>query len=168
MNIFALDHDPKKAAEYHIDKHAIKMILETAQLLSTAHHILDNEPKPGLYQPTHANHPSAKWARETSGNYIWLLDLGFALLAEYRRRYGKTHKTTGVLKALCTLPKNIKMDAKTPFAQAMPEKYKHHDPITAYRNYYIQEKAKIATWKNGIPTWWPQEETNALLSTQTR
>ncbi len=41
MNIFYLDHDVYKCAEMHNDKHTVKMILEYAQLLSTAHRFLD-------------------------------------------------------------------------------------------------------------------------------
>lgn len=37
MNIFALNIDPRKAAEAHGDKHVIKMILETCQMLYSAH-----------------------------------------------------------------------------------------------------------------------------------
>ena len=43
MNIFYLHSDPKTCASMHCDKHVVKMILETAQMLSTAHHELDGE-----------------------------------------------------------------------------------------------------------------------------
>jgi hypothetical protein len=157
MNIFVLDPNPKLAAEYHCDKHVVKMILETAQLLSTAHHTLDGDNAPaGIYKRTHANHPCATWARETTTNYAWLLNLGFALLNEYTKRYGKEHKTSGVLKELRTQPRNITIAPMTPFAQAMPPQYKHKDAVRAYRTYYFIDKAPIATWKHGAPTWWPK------------
>lgn len=41
MNIFWLDNDPATNARYHCDKHIVKMIVEYAQLLSTAHRVLD-------------------------------------------------------------------------------------------------------------------------------
>ena len=43
MNIFYLHENPEICAEYHCDKHVVKMILETAQMLSTAHRIIDGE-----------------------------------------------------------------------------------------------------------------------------
>lgn len=105
MNIFYLDRDPVLAAQYHTNKHVIKMVLETAQLLSTAHRVVDGIDnklpdtdtrfKPDrddvLYLATHISHPSAVWARATVGNYMWLYALFLALLQEYTHRYGKTH-----------------------------------------------------------------------------
>lgn len=97
MNIFVLDKDPVKAARFHNDRHVIKMILESAQLLSTAHVVLDGEKVaaydvPFLLRPTHVNHPCAIWARATGANYDWLYRLLVGLLAEYTRRYGKVHR----------------------------------------------------------------------------
>lgn len=43
MNIFYLSHDPREAAAFHCDKHVVKMIVETAQMLSTAHRLLDGQ-----------------------------------------------------------------------------------------------------------------------------
>ena len=86
MNIFYLDKDPKKCAEMHCDKHVVKMILEYAQLLSTAHRVLDGNEwadHVGLYKATHKNHPSAIWARESAGNYFWLNKLFQELCKEY-------------------------------------------------------------------------------------
>lgn len=61
MNIFRLDNDPISAAIYQCDKHVVKMCLETAQLLSTTHRVLDGEEaSPVLYKATHKNHPSAR------------------------------------------------------------------------------------------------------------
>ena len=75
MNIFKLDRNAKKAAEYHCDKHVVKMLIEYAQLMSTAHRVLDGDEesdKLGLYKTAYKNHPCTIWARETSGNYRWL------------------------------------------------------------------------------------------------
>jgi hypothetical protein len=152
MNIFVLDRDPRLAAEYHCDKHVIKMILETAQLLSAAHHVLDGE-KPGLYKLTHKNHPCSLWTRESRENYFWTLNLGLWLLYEYEKRYGKTHKTSEVMERLKTAPKNTPYGRLTTFAQAMPEIYQREDAVEAYRTYYIAEKAPICKWKTQTP-WW--------------
>ena len=70
MNIFYLDRDPHEAARLQCDKHVVKMILETAQLLSTAHNELDGGQI--AYKTTHKNHPSAVWARKSLDNYLWL------------------------------------------------------------------------------------------------
>ena len=43
MNIFYLDRDPVIAAQMMCDKHVVKMILESAQMLSTAHRVLDGD-----------------------------------------------------------------------------------------------------------------------------
>ena len=69
------------------------MILEYAQILSTAHRVLDNNNNEGLYKATHINHPSTIWARTTSENYKWLYDLFLSLLDEYTFRYNKFHST---------------------------------------------------------------------------
>lgn len=150
MNIFVLDADPILAARYHHDKHVVKMILETAQLLSTA------SPFPGCYKPTHINHPCTKWVAESNENYSWLWQLGIALGNEYTYRYGKQHKSHEVIRAAGRhLGSFITLTPKpTPFAQAMPKQYKHADAVTAYRNYYIGEKVKQSKWTNRpTPEW---------------
>lgn len=43
MNIFYLDNDPAKAAKDLVDKHIVKMPLESAQMLSTVHRLLDGQ-----------------------------------------------------------------------------------------------------------------------------
>ena len=43
MNIFVLDEDPTIAAQMQCDKHVVKMIVESAQMLSTAHRMLDGK-----------------------------------------------------------------------------------------------------------------------------
>lgn len=85
MQVFVLDKDPVLAARYHCDKHVVKMIVETCQLLCTAHHLHGSEQPP--YRKTHVNHPCAIWARESRANYDWLIQLGFALSDEYTLRY---------------------------------------------------------------------------------
>ena len=157
MNIFALHSDPYRAAKMHCDKHVVKMILETAQLLSTAHHELDGEfALDGLYKTTHKNHPSAKWVRESDTNYMWAWRLMQGLCAEYTARYGKIHATeTKMLDKLMNLPRNIPNGYQTPIPQCMPIEYKCDDVVQAYRNYYIGAKKDIAVWKHGnYPEWW--------------
>lgn len=158
MNIFYLDHDTKECASYHCDKHVVKMILEYAQLMSTAHRVLDGDEYAddvGLYKETHKNHPSAVWARQNSNNYIWLYRLFCNLLEEYTLRYGRTHKTSCLKEPLYVLPCNItygKEMLQPP--QCMPNEYKvDRNSTAAYRNYYIGAKASIAKWKYQRPEW---------------
>lgn len=144
MNIFYLDADPILAAQQQCDKHVVKMILETAQLLSTAHRELDGDAyadSVGLYKATHKNHPSAVWVRGCVANYHWAHVHLTALCAEYTRRYDKTHKTQRLLALLAVVPSAISSsDAITDVPQCMPDDYKCSDSVAAYRDYYQQEK----------------------------
>lgn len=144
------------AAQAHCDKHVVKMILEYAQLLSTAHRLLDGDNVPEvLYKVTHKNHPSAVWTRESRDNYIWLYDLFVSLCDEYTSRYGKIHATDKKLRwALYKVPKSIPNVGFTSLRLAMPDEYKQACPVASYRAYYKAEKSNIAKWKTNQPTWW--------------
>ena len=159
MNIFVLDHDPMVAAIMHCDKHVVKMILETAQMLSTAHHVHNSAQAPFVYKKAHINHPCTIWVRESFENYDWSFQLFFALNREFSMRRGKNHESwIKMHKLLSNNPAPRK--SLTPFAQAMPEQYKCGDAVKAYRAYYKGEKARFATWNwNGAatPYWWTQE-----------
>lgn len=149
MNIFFLSWKPRQAAESHCDKHVVKMIIETAQLLYAAHWVLEthNLP-PNAYKLSHKNHPSAIWTRESLTNYLWLCSLGWWLCKEYQFRYGenKTHKTEAhIVWLLNNPPKMLSVDM-TPVKLAMPDEYKMPDPIDSYQKYYIEAKLK----KRGI------------------
>jgi hypothetical protein len=181
MNIFALDYDPKQCAEWHVDKHVIKQILEYSQLLSTAHRILDGEQytklsatgrrtsawrledirESILYSATHINHPSAVWARQTTENYNSLHGLLLMLCSEYTYRYGKIHKcqSSGLVGELFTPPGNLKHGGLSPVLLAMPDEYKiSKDPVECYREYYRKGKPHLHSWKGKIagrevPSW---------------
>jgi len=155
VNIFALSEDPAEAARWTIDKHANKMVLETAQILST---ISWQFGVPAPYKPTHARHPCTLWAAETYANWRWLLEHGLALSAEYRRRYEKTHASERVISWASEHgghPERT-LTTRTPFAQAMPDVYKREDPVLAYRSYYLGAKRDMASWKAPAepPPWW--------------
>ena len=170
MNIFYLHREPKIAAQMHVDKHCVKMILETCQLLSTAHRVLDGEQVIGktktgrnvkrwvlpdsrdetLYQATHVNHPSAVWCRQSHLNYRWLHNLLVELIVEYHYRYGKVHKcqNIGLVDDLSMLPKSIPYRPFTEPTPAMPDKYKiPGNSVQSYRNYYNGEKQRMFRWK---------------------
>ena len=147
MNIFYLDKDPKLAAIYQYNKHVVKMILESAQMLCTAHHCYGSaEQKANVpYKQAHLNHPSTVWARQSKSTYMWLYDHMMALGTEYYVRYGKTHLTITKCKDfLATPPKHIQGDEWSQPPQAMPDEYKHKDSIIAYWQYYINDKSHIA------------------------
>ena len=158
MNIFFLSVNPTECAQQHVNKHVVKMILEYAQLLSNAHHMLDGDQviEP-IYKLTHKNHPSAIWVRSSSHHYLWLHSLLTALCKEYTYRYTKVHKVEriGLLDILSKTPKNIPIKGwlsdPTP---AMPDEYKVDTVIQSYRNYYIGNKKSFAAWKNrDTPSW---------------
>ena len=153
MNIFVLGNSARESAEMHCDKHCVKMILEYAQLLSSAHRVLDEEnAHPDLYKIAHKNHPSTIWTRSSKQHYDWLYRLFKMLSAEYSIRYSngkfKVHKSWEKLgKLLETAPKNIEDNGWEDPPQCMPDSCKDEDVVTAYRNYYIQEKKYFAEWK---------------------
>ena len=157
MNLFILSLIQKEIAQFMMDKHVSKILLEAVQMLCSAKRILDpqDEANDKLYKLAHKNHPVTIWCRKSKENFIWTLDLIEELHNEWRYRYGhsesKFHKS--YLIALY-LRKNIPSDDKfeekgiTEFAIVMPDKYKCEDPVISYRNYYMsEEKQKIATWK---------------------
>lgn len=162
MNIFYLDHDVKKCAEYHVDSHVTKMITEYSQMLSTAHRVLDE----GLRKPrylmevAHLNHPSTKWVRENIVNYLYLRSLLRALIDEYDYRYGvRTNFMRSRKIALLDPPKNIAKTKVDPVSEtiplAMPEPFKNYsDRLQSYRNFYRLGKKRIHRWtKRPVPDW---------------
>ena len=170
MNIFYLSNNTKECAQMHVDKHCVKMILEYAQLLSTAHRVIDGveyvDDSSGrkikrwklgssyediLYKATHINHPSAIWVRHSYDNYAWLRSLLYQLCKEYTYRYDKVHKveSSGLMEALCYAPINIKLSKFTEPTPAMPDEYiVKGDSIQSYHNYYNGAKVKLFSWKN--------------------
>ena len=150
MNIFYLDKDPVKAAQYQYNKHVVKMILESAQMLCTAHHHYaeelgyDNSYIP--YKKAHYNHPSTIWTRQNSRNYYWLYHHMLALGDEYTKRYDKTHLTISKCwQPLQFVPKGMPLGGPiTQPPQAMPDEFKRDCAIHAYWLYYVYDKKHIA------------------------
>ena len=150
MNIFYLDKCPEKAARLQYNKHVVKMILESAQMLCTAHHCygdkdqVENVP----YKQAHLNHPSTVWTRRSKSTYMWLYDHMMALGNEYTKRYGKTHLSITKCKDFLAIPpRHIQGDDWCQPPQAMPDEYKDECSIQAYWNYYIGEKHVVANLK---------------------
>ncbi len=182
MNIFFLSMDPKKAAQAHADKHVVKMLLESTQLLWTAQHVLaaeagtavpDLETAPptatgrtGGYKSTHKNHPCAKWARGTIGNYRWLVALALALADEYHYRFTelqerqKPHACEVHVAWLRDHEPPALAAANGPLtwpALAMPEEFKvSPSPVACYRAFYVgSKKARgiVSYTRRDRPTW---------------
>tara|TARA_B100001093_G_scaffold518917_1_gene605556 strand:+ start:806 stop:1297 length:492 start_codon:yes stop_codon:yes gene_type:complete len=143
MNIFYLHKDPYKAASYMYDKHKVKMILESAQMLCTAHRYYGNEDVP--YKTAHLNHPSSIWCRLNKNSYRWLYNHMLALGEEYTARYGRKHLTiTKCKEPLGHYPPGIPEGKFIQPPQCMPDEYKvEGDSLSAYWNYYEQDKVKI-------------------------
>ena len=182
MNIFYLDKDPIKAAQMSCDKHCVKMIVESAQMLSTAHRMIDGNlytdktkagrkikrwkhPNPNmektLYKACHTGHPSTVWVMESAYNYHWLYRHMMALNTEFKMRYGHIldHKTIQLLEGpLMYPPRNISLNTiATDPPPAMPEYCKiKGDSVASYKKYYIYEKQRFATWKSPstVPAWY--------------
>jgi hypothetical protein len=174
MNIFYIDQDPTQAAQWMVDKHVVKMILESAQLLSTAHRVLDgkeyvdgssgrrikrwmlaDDREHVLYKATHINHPSAVWCRTSVCNYQWLVDHFYALLDEYTYRYNKKHKCSELAYTLQSPPFNLKAWDETPMLCAMDDKYiVSKDAVENYRNYYKAGKSALHKWTNREAPYW--------------
>lgn len=178
MNIFFLSYDPRIAARYHCDKHVVKMLLESTQLLWTAHHVAaattpsqlipDIESAPTTlssggrqhgYKPTHKNHPCAIWVRTSITNYRWLVLLAEALAAEYHYRWpARTtpHACEAHVAWLKTHEPPLPLSQLTEPPQAMPPEFKTAYPIYAYRAYYLGDKAArgLLTYTRRDPPVW--------------
>jgi hypothetical protein len=156
LNIFILDNDPEKSVQYMVDKHVVKMPVETAQILSTALWrlgVIDD----GLYKPTHKNHPCCIWAAASYLNFMKAFEIGLNICEEYTYRYRKTHASEEVLSLCAYLVTEQRFPSRplTPHVQCMPEQYQGPDPVEAYRSYYIGEKQHLAVWsKRPVPEWW--------------
>jgi hypothetical protein len=179
MNIFFLSFDPRKAAQQHCDRHVVKMILESAQLLWTAWHVsmagrgddlLASAP-PTLggtrgYRPTHKNHPCAIWARETLANYRWLCALATELAAEYHYRYPSAgeHATEPHIRWLSAHPPLLPEKPLTWPALAMPEEYKiSRNPTACYRAYYLGTKTGFLHYKRRDAPEWIVKNSNTRI-----
>lgn len=181
MNVFYLHENAEVCAKQHCDKHVVKMIIEYAQLLSTAHRVLDGKEYEGrtktgrkakrwrlddwredtLYMASHMKHPDELWLQKSKENYDWTYRLFSCLCDEYTHRYGKVHETCRKLRdALVNAPNNLASKGFIEPPQCMPDYCKAERSIDAYHNYYIKEKVRFAKWtKRDIPEWFK----NAVL-----
>lgn len=149
MNIFYIDSNPQICAQYHHDVHVNKMIIETAQMLSAAHHVHLSKYRDVIYKPAYVNHPSTIWVRHNELTYKWAFHLFTYLSHEFKYRSGKDHATfVNYAKYLEKIPFNNTNYEFVPPPLCMPDQYKHYDHVQAYRNFYKAEKMFN---KNGKP-----------------
>lgn len=182
MNIFILGFDPVSSAQMQCNAHVVKMILESAQMLSTAHRMLDGtvEKQPSksgkrvvnywrhptlddvLYKAVHHHHPCTVWTMACADNYRWHYDHWIALCHEFQHRFGKDHTTFLKLRDVLYLaPRGTLGIPRTSFAQAMPDEFKNSaDPVAAYRSYYQtkQDRFKMKWTNRPIPDWFKLKE----------
>jgi len=188
MNLFYLDQNLDKCAEYHVDKHIVKMPLEVAQLLCTAiwvdkhlgfvpraldkaeskilndlkkeiKHLPPKDRPPTPYLPMMYNHPCTIWVRSSLDNFEWTHCYGNALNEEYCYRYGKRHKSVEEVINILPEPQNMERRGFTTFGLAMPDDLKDYDnPIQSYRDYYHLDKATFAAWTGRDKPDWWSED----------
>lgn len=160
MNIFVTSECPEQSARWLCDKHCIKMLLESTQLLCTAYH---EQGKQAPYKPSHRNHPSSIWTRMSYDNFQWLIAHAHGISDEYTVRYGKTHKSKAVLEWCEDNVHLLSFDTQdlTPFAIAIAEDcicrthpdFESMTAIEKYRQYILLDKKHIHAWKKNQP-WW--------------
>lgn len=196
LNIFYLDHDPRQAAQFHCDRHVVKMCVETAQILSTVWHIVNEEeigeswvPPPPfgkryqveehespaytrtlagqrIYRGTHRKHPSVLWAAESKANYEWLWRLGMHLAAEYAFRYERQHRTQGVLWTLEAVPPALPSAPRSEPPAVMPEQFLYIEDGIVHA--VPSYRRLYAEGKAGILSWKKREQPHWLEFDGTR
>lgn len=157
MNIFVINHTPESAAEDHCDTHVRKMLVESAQMLSFAHHAAGSRMAGMLYRnsKSHQNHPCTKWVKESRANYIWLYELALCLDYQFNQRSGKPHKTgEEILPLLDVVPPGYTKTFLTPFAQAIPEQFRSSNVVESYRDFYATKYFIADEYKQApMPEW---------------
>lgn len=156
MNIFVVDFCPFIAAQMLCDKHVVKMVLETAQILSHVAYRYGYFSE-DVYKSSYAHHPCTRWAGNRKDQWLWTCKHGLGLAQEYTHRYEKIHPAQYVIEACLDGgfgPNFGKRRATMFFAQAMPDQYKQRNAVKAYRAYYLNEKLRFAKWTNRLPPKW--------------
>jgi len=177
MNLFFLSTSIKKAARYHVNRHVVKMILETTQLLSTAVRVLEpTRTDEWLYRATHRNHPWARWVRRHANNYTFACRFGLALCREYTHRYDREHACQRRIEQALVAPptrfdssddeKHLLVEygdyRLTSIPLCMPDEYRRpEDAVASYRAYYAGAKQQLHAWRRRErPEWLDEPKTS--------
>jgi len=184
MNIFILseEREPllhyKQQAMFHLDRHVVKMIAESTQMLVTslvttynagklaaAPQIANSMPCKPL-SASMTKHPCTQWACASIEHFNYLACLALQLCHEHRYRYplSAEHAYMPWLQALVTeltrLGLGPEADLPTQFAIAVKNVNKrsiaadHLLALDTYRDYYVRDKRSFATWKKRMkPVW---------------
>ena len=158
MNVFVTSLNAKQCALEHCHVHRNKMLIEYAQLLSSANHIL-GKGTDSMYKLTHQHHPSTKWVVSDAGNYAWLYSMWTELASLYAKHRGRQHKSYDKLHEVL----KPKVDSKPNFNYSMlsmPDEYKSDDIASSYQNYLC---SKFTEWRSrerpmkvefdSVPSW---------------
>jgi hypothetical protein len=169
MNIFYTHASAEVCALDHSNRHCIKMILEYAQMLSTAHRKLDGHrwaDEQGLMKSTHENHPCTFWVEQSTYHYKWLFDMWVYLLYQYRTTYGRNHKVESLMPALVNTPYNmVKRGFKPCYPVGDVELAKQIKDVKLYYRYYLIQKYNAWDAKGysfdypwGFPNWLSKQD----------
>ena len=166
MNVFACDPSPEVSARSLADRHVVKMVLETAQILSTTVRELGLDDS-DLYKSTHLHHPIVVACIHDSGYRDWVIRHGRALAREYTHRYDRFHVSSFVLdRAAHRLRRLGPPSVLTSFPLAMPEELQSDDPHESYRRYLATKYARwgpMARWtRRTRPAWAASSEPHDL------
>lgn len=144
MNLFVPSPSIDISVESLDDKRVVKMVLETAQVISTAIRLHDPETTMPIYKMTHKNHPVSIWVRDTQDNYKYTLDYFVKICNEYTYRFGKVHKSESLLPHFIEFYKYMAVsftnNGQTPFANCT--EFKDDEVHLAYK------KALTKKWEN--------------------
>ncbi len=154
MNVFYLDENPELAVRFYVDRHILKMQIESCQMLCSAFWLQNLE---APYKLVHKNHPCSKWCRHSLKNFNLLLKLAQNICYEYTFRYGKIHACSKILEWVDSNKRLLKFDSEelTSVPLCMPDYCKTENAVESYRNYYNKEKRHLAKWtRRTVPHWW--------------
>jgi hypothetical protein len=152
VNIFVVNENPYIAARNLCDKHVVKMIVESCQMLSTSDQLHRGLPRNQRYKIAYQHHPCVR-SLQNQSNYIWLTHHLRGLLQEYTARYSKHHSCEKLFEDywMKTYLMHSFDFSKTNFPKCMPDQFKTDSTIDSYRNYYRFKKETLKTFSYRIP-----------------
>ena len=170
MNLFILDLDPQKAAQYYQDLHINKIIIEGTQLLAAAYPLerLAEPDCPRTQKGTprkhgHYNHPMTKWVRTNNSNFIWTLNHLDSLYQERLYRFEKHHFSKDFIEWVRNNPSDLPVGSLTEhpqcFAVSFPQCIVPGNPVKGYQNYYNEGKKEFRFGSKIVKAKWTKRDT---------